>query len=140
MPPRKKAAAKDSDASTTKKAAPKAATKAPKAPPKAPTRASTRNKAPVAGTKRARGDSDSEEEVAKPTSKKAKPASKKAKVDTQDANDDDDKQTPEPPKKMVPNTSICFCTKLTKRVQVTVIKRGAAPVDPQSGYIRRWSL
>ncbi|KAL6305692.1 poly polymerase catalytic domain-containing protein [Sparassis latifolia] len=115
--PRKKAAA--ADASTkpvstrttrSKTAAARAPTPAPPAPAPAPAPAAAPVSKRKGKAKRARPDSDNED------ADDDVPDTKKAKIDDAAASQEDDK--PEPPKKMV-----------------TVIKRGAAPVDPVSGMV-----
>lgn len=103
-----------------------------------PPRASTRNKtvastaaaaaapaAPKASRKRkAKAETDDEDEVAV-----AKPSKKKTKVDDEPEQQDDDE---EEDAKDAPAVD----SKPTK--MVTVVKRGAAPVDPECGRVREY--
>ncbi|KNZ78174.1 Poly [ADP-ribose] polymerase 2-A [Termitomyces sp. J132] len=121
MPPRKKAAdgtpAAPSRSSARTRAAQAAAAATTPAPPPLPPQAKPKSKRPRA--------SSVDEPASKPTSKKAKKRKAKedggneAEAETEDAQKDaDDDVAQEEPKKMV-----------------TVIKRGAAPVDPHSGRV-----
>ncbi|KAG5715912.1 Poly [ADP-ribose] polymerase 2-A [Termitomyces sp. T112] len=121
MPPRKKAAdgtpAAPTRSSARTRAAQAAAAATTPAPPPLPPQAKPKSKRPRA--------SSVDEPASKPTSKKAKKGKAKedggneAEAETEDAQKDaDDDVAQEEPKKMV-----------------TVIKRGAAPVDPHSGRV-----
>ncbi|THU87772.1 PARP-domain-containing protein [Dendrothele bispora CBS 962.96] len=118
MPPRKKASTDGSAPAaptrTSARNAAKAAAAASATPPAAPAPAPAKSKSKG---KRARASSDDEDEAppSKPASKKAK----KAKT-TDDADVDDEDATND---------------KKDDKKMVTVLKRGAAPVDPRSGKV-----
>ncbi|KAG5642504.1 hypothetical protein DXG03_002701 [Asterophora parasitica] len=126
MPPRKKVSdgvpaaptrtSARAKAAAEAKAASASATPAPTPPPAAPAKAAAKPK-----SKRARANSASEDDAPapKPISKKSKKTAKAKEEDDEDAQADAAVDVePEQPKKMV-----------------TVIKRGAAPVDPLSGKV-----
>ncbi|KAF5377298.1 hypothetical protein D9615_006389 [Tricholomella constricta] len=120
MPPRKKAADGTATAPTRSSARTKAAAAAATAAQPAPVAPAKKPASAKPKSKRARANSASDDDApaSKPASKKAKKA-KAQDEDNEDAQDDglvEDKL--EEPKKMV-----------------TVIKRGAAPVDPMSGKV-----
>ena len=119
MPPRKKAATADGVTPPTRAST---RIKTPLVqPPTAPAKAAAKPK-----SKRARATPDNEEDV--PSSKKQKKA--------KDTDEDEDEPPADEPKKMViyrKLSTIVFPN--THHIQVTVMKRGAAPVDPVSGKV-----
>ncbi|KAF9485628.1 PARP-domain-containing protein [Pholiota conissans] len=135
MPPRKKtaAAATDGDApdavaprssSRIKAAAASAQSVQQPAPPAAPAPA----KKPAAKRGRAATTSD-DPPTRKPASKKAKKAKADEDEEAMDDAEDDDAPAPAP-------AAVVTAAPIDQpKKMVTVIKRGAAPVDPNSGYV-----
>ncbi|KAG6857651.1 hypothetical protein H0H87_010220 [Tephrocybe sp. NHM501043] len=130
MPPRKKPVDAGPTAPTRQSARTRAAAATTPAPPPA---APVKTKAPAKPrSKRSRPNSDNEDDAPapRPASKKVKKGKAKQEVEDEDDNEaqdtqqdtqqdaDVDDKVPEEPKKMV-----------------TVLKRGAAPVDPNSGRV-----
>ena len=131
MPPRKKATTNTPATASTRITRSSSRTK--------PTPVSTTStKPPSKAAKRVHASSDSEEE--KPAAKKLKTKAKtkakaKAKADEDDAEEaDQDVVDDEPPKKMV-HLFYHYCKPFSHEAQVTIVKRGAAAVDPMSSFV-----
>ncbi|KAL4247742.1 Poly [ADP-ribose] polymerase [Abortiporus biennis] len=115
MPPRKKAATTDVDGTPVPAAPTRSSTRA-----RAPSAKATATKAPVSKSKtngkgKGKRTRDEEEDEEAPEVKKSKVADIEEEEEEDEEMDDDEE---EPPAQMV-----------------TILKRGAAPVDPQSGMV-----
>jgi len=128
------------DGATSSKPAPKAKTKAA---PKPKPASKTTKPASKARSKRTKADVDDDENDA-PASKKPKTATVDEEeeddmaVDTQDDKKDDNKADNKDDRKMVAFTLCQWFVPIDLRVKVTVLQRGAAPVDPYSGMVGRF--
>ena len=118
------------DGATSSKPASKARNKAP---PKPKPASKTTKPASKVRSKRAKADADDDEDVA--------PASKKPKISVVDEEEEEDGMDVDTKddKKMVTPTMCWWFVPADPCIKVTVLQRGAAPVDPHSGMVGQYS-